>query len=110
MTLCHNDNWDNQPACRLIDGDPMSGSVRVNVELSSYILQKFGGCAACSPAKSSHTHISISYLSWQGGSLLGGALFTRQICRWGGILPCATSLACQAMAVGIAVFLSIYCG
>ena len=57
MTLCHNDNWDNQPACRLIDGDPMSGSVRVNVELSSYILQKFGGCAACSPAKSSHTHI-----------------------------------------------------
>ena len=68
MTLCHNDNWDNQPACRLIDGDPMSGSVRVNVELSSYILQKFGGCAACSPAKSSHTHILFVYMA--GGMVM----------------------------------------
>ena len=41
---------------------------------------------------------------------MGGVLLARQVCRRGGILPCATGLACQAVAVDIAVFPSVYCG
>ena len=69
MTLCHNDNWDNQPACRLIDGDPMSGSVRVNVELSSYILQKFGG-VRLARRRSLRTPIYILFVMAGGVALL----------------------------------------
>ena len=79
----------------------------VNVELCSYIYRNCGGVRL---ARRRSLRTPISYLSWQGGSLLGGVLLARQVCRRGGILPCATGLACQAVAVDIAVFPSVYCG
>ena len=86
----------------------MSGSVRVHVEQSSYIFEKFGGVRL---ARRRSLRTPISFLvngrgdrSWVVHCLhvksVGGEGNSRVLLAW----------HAKTMRVGIAVFLSVYCG